>query len=713
MSHSLMQAGDNVDVPVRINLRNREFVKDMLLTLVAAIGAGLAGSVFFVLLVLSTSGSALAAADEVMRGTLNLYSLDGRRIDDAPNLSTDVEMQISGMLARVKVAQRFSNPSQDWVEGIYQFPLPEDAAVDRLWMRIGERVIEGEIQEKQQARRTYEKAKSEGRKASLLSQQRPNMFTTSVANIGPGESIVIEIEYQQSLGYDQGRFQIRFPLVIAPRYIPGVPIVPEESSGFSGTGWAADTDQVPDASRITPSVADPALGRINPVSFNIHLDAGLPLASLESRYHPIVHTQDDRGRYQIGLKSKQVPADRDFELTWVPKLGVAPHAALFTELWDNEVYGLLMVMPPQGDAVMPTQPREIIFVVDTSGSMHGTSIAQAKAALKIALRRLRPDDRFNIIQFSSYTRALHQHAVDATPRNLRQALDYVSSLAADGGTEMLPALELALNGRESHDRLRQVIFLTDGSVGNEDELFKLIHRRLGASRLFTIGIGSAPNSFFMSQAAEFGRGSFTYVGDLEEVESRLAALFLKLEQPLLTNIQLQWPDGVEVEGYPNPLPDLYAGEPILLVLKADQLQGLLTIKGDRAGESWQRRIQLGGGGDRAGVHLLWARANIAELMAQRNRGRPEPEIRKAVLEVALKHQLVSRYTSLVAVDKTPVRQLEEMLKTKPMPTNLPHGWKANKVFGRMPQTATPASLHLLIGLFLLMSVLVLTWKRRT
>ncbi|MBL3599697.1 MAG: marine proteobacterial sortase target protein [gamma proteobacterium endosymbiont of Lamellibrachia anaximandri] len=712
MSHSLMQAGDHVDGPVRIDLRNRQFVKDMLLTLVAAIGAGLAGSVFFILLVLSTSSSALAAADEVTRGTLNLYSLDGRRIDDAPNLSTAVEMQISGMLARIKVAQHFSNPSQDWVEGIYQFPLPEDAAVDRLWMRIGERVIEGEIQEKQQARATYEKARSEGRKASLLSQQRPNMFTTSVANIGPGELIVIEIEYQQSLGYDQGRFQIRFPLVIAPRYIPGIPKVPEESNGFSGSGWAADTDQVPDASRITPSVADPALGRINPVSFNIHLDAGLPLASLESRYHPIVHTQDDRGRYQIGLKSKQVPADRDFELTWVPKVGVAPHAALFTESWDNEVYGLLMVMPPQGDAVMPTRPREVIFVVDTSGSMHGTSIAQAKAALKIALRRLRPQDRFNIIQFSSYTRALHQNAVDATARNLRQALDYVSSLAADGGTEMLPALELALDGRESHDRLRQVIFLTDGSVGNEDELFRVIHRRLGASRLFTIGIGSAPNSFFMSRAAEFGRGSFTYVGDLEEVESRLAALFIKLEQPLLTNIQLEWPNDVEVEGYPNPLPDLYAGEPILLALKADQLQGQLTIKGDRAGEPWQRRIHLRGGGDRAGVHLLWARANIAALMAQHNRGRPEPEVRKAVLEVALKHRLVSRYTSLVAVDKTPARQLEEMLKTKPMPTNLPHGWTANKVFGRMPQTATPASLHLLIGLMLLTSGLLLARRRR-
>ncbi|RLJ20602.1 marine proteobacterial sortase target protein [bacterium endosymbiont of Escarpia laminata] len=713
MSHSLMQAGDLVDGPVRIDLRNRQFIKDMLLTLIAAIGAGLAGSVFFILLVLSTSGSALAAADEVTRGTLNLYSLDGRRIDDAPNLSTDVEMQINGMLARVRVAQHFSNPSQDWVEGIYQFPLPEDAAVDRLWMRIGERVIEGEIQEKQQARATYEKAKSEGRKASLLSQQRPNMFTISVANIGPGESIVIEIEYQQSLGYEQGRFQIRFPLVIAARYIPGIPIVPEESSGFSGTGWAADTDQVPDASRITPSVADPAQGSINPVTIAIQLDAGLPLASLESRYHPIIHTQDDRGRYQIDLKSKQVPADRDFELTWVPKVGVAPHAALFTELWDNEVYGLLMVMPPQGDAAMPTQPREVIFVVDTSGSMHGTSIAQAKAALKIALRRLRPEDRFNIIQFSSYTRALHQHAVDATPRNLRQALDYVSSLEADGGTEMLPALELALDSREHHERLRQVIFLTDGSVGNEDELFRVIHRRLGASRLFTIGIGSAPNSFFMSRAAEFGRGSFTYVGDLAELESRLAALFLKLEQPLLTNIQLQWPDGAEVEDYPNPLPDLYAGEPILLALKAGQLQGLLNIKGDRAGESWQRRIHLRGGGDQTGVHLLWARANIAELMAQRNRGRSEPDVRKAVLEVALKHRLVSRYTSLVAVDKTPTRQLEEMLKTKPMPTNLPHGWTANKVFGRMPQTATSASLHLLIGLFLLLSVLVLTWRRRT
>lgn len=676
-----------------------------------ALFTGLYVALVLLLLVAGMSDYAEAAGeDEVTSGRLQRFSIDGRRIDDAPLLQTEVEMHVSGMLARVKVIQHFSNPGREWLEGVYVFPLPENSAVDRMRLHIGERIIEGEIQERAQARKTFEKAKAEGKRASLVSQERPNIFTTRLANMGPGETIQVEIEYQQNLDYDQGGFELRFPLVVGPRYIPGRPLTVDETGPVEVQGWSPDTDRVPDASRITPPVADPKDDPLNPVSLNIELDAGVELQALRSRYHELEQQQDEQGVYHLRLKQGQVPADRDFVLDWTPKTGDAPRAALFTEHWRDADYALLMLLPPALESESQPQPRELIFVIDTSGSMHGPSLEQARQALQMALLRLHPQDSFNVIQFNSTTEALFGRAMAATPEHIQRAMSYVAGLRADGGTEMLPALNRALAYQGEGGRLRQIVFLTDGSVGNEEELFTLIQNRLGDSRLFTIGLGSAPNGHFMRRAAEFGRGDFTYIGATTEVREQMESLFRKLEHPALTDIRISGQDMNGIERYPATVPDLYLGEPLWLALKADQLPAELSIEGHFGERIWHETLPLHSSQGESGVHTLWARRKLDELQAELVRGGIPEEVREKSLQVALEHQLVSRYTSLVAVDKTPARLSNETLKSRMLPTNLPAGWSAEKVFGHLPKTATPAPLHLVLGLMLLLSALLL-WQR--
>ena len=616
----------------------------------------------------------------------------------APTVKTDVDMRITGMIARVRVTQQFKNPSTEWMEGVYVFPLPEQSAVDHLSMKVGERVIEGLIKERDLARKTYETAKQAGKKTSLIEQERPNIFTTSVANIGPQEEVSIEIEYQESLRYDQGQFRIRFPMVVAPRYIPGAP----EKTAFIGTGWSANSNQVPDASRITPPVLHPSQGLINPVNINVELDAGFPLAKLDSPYHKTSNEKQDGNRYQIKLADGATPANRDFELVWKPEIGAAPKAAVFTETKQDKTYALIMVMPPEAntDAALQAIPREVIYVIDTSGSMSGTSIEQAREALTMALTRLTPQDRFNVIQFNSNTSQLYPSAVSVTSRTLAEAKQYVGYLHADGGTEMADALKVALNSSDNPKLLRQVIFMTDGSVGNEDELFTIIRNRLGDSRLFTVGIGSAPNSFFMTKAAEFGHGTFTYIGKIEETGEKMEALFQKLEKPVLTNINVNLPGVVEGEVWPKRVPDLYAGEPVMISAALSSAQGDVTISGNVGSEKWQSSVALAGNKTESGVAVLWARKKIGALM-DTARDHPD-EAKSAVIKVALDHHLVSKYTSLVAVDVTPARPADATLKAGAVPTNLPEGWNHEAVFGQLPKTATAAELNLLLGLTLML-----------
>jgi Ca-activated chloride channel family protein len=371
-----------------------------------------------------------------------------------------------------------------------------------------------------------------------------------------------------------------------------------------------------------------------------------------------------------------------------------------------------MVMPPAGARPATSLPREVIFVIDTSGSMHGASILQATEALALAVGRLGPRDRFNAIEFNSTATALFGDARPATAENLALATRWIRGLKAQGGTEMASALRLALNGRESPDRVRQVVFLTDGAVGNEEALFRLIAERLGDSRLFTVGIGSAPNSYFMTKAAQSGRGTFTYIGRPDEVRQKMGELFAKLESPVLKNVQVRWPGGAEVEAWPKRLPDLYLGEPVVVTAALGRAEGEIVVSGTLGDAPWRVSVPVAGASGGSGMGVLWARDKIAALMDSLRENAPEPEVRAAVVDLALSHHLVTKYTSLVAIDRTPARPDAAALKSAALPTNLPDGWTHAAVFGELPQGATDARFNLLLGMLLLTAALLAFGARR-
>jgi Ca-activated chloride channel family protein len=435
----------------------------------------------------NTAAGGLVSLDDVGAGTLLFKTRRASRYVAAPTVATEINMRVGGMVARVEVRQTFHNPSQSWLEGVYAFPLPENAAVDGMRIAFGDKVIDAVIAEKAAARQTYDKARKEGRKAALVEQQRPNLFTNDVANIGPGESITVTLRYQQTLRYDQGRFRLRFPMVAGPRYTPARQTV----SSAGKDGWSRAAEIAADAERISSPVLRPEEGPVNPVALRIALDAGFPLAELHSPYHTIAGTDWRDGTATITLDAGAVPADRDFELVWKPDTGAAPVAGVFRETVDGKDHVLIMVLPPhRGRVTVAPIPRDLIFVLDRSGSMGGTSIIQAREATKAALARLRTTDRFEIIRFSSGHDALFGAVRHATPAHISRANAFVSATTANGGTQMLAPLRRALDGRAERGRLRQIVFLTDGGVSNESRLLAEIDSRLGRSRLFTVGIGS-------------------------------------------------------------------------------------------------------------------------------------------------------------------------------------------------------------------------------
>ena len=626
-------------------------------------------------------------------------------------LKSSADFRISGVVATVNVTQAFRNNSGNWAEAVYVFPLPEQAAVRAMRIHVGERVIVGEIHERSQAKKIYRQAKAQGRKAGLVEQERPNMFTTSVANIPPHETIIVELQYVQTVHYDSGEFSLRFPMTITPRYIPGDPLTEEtadRSYPLSGDGWAWATDQVPDAARITPFQNPVPADKnhvINPITITAELDPGLSLANVESPSHA-VDVDKQNGVYRIRLANGRVSMNRDFRLRWRPLPGHQPQAALFTETVEHRHFALLMLVPPAKTTKRELLPRDMIFVIDTSGSMGGVSIRQAKQGLLLALDRLRLGDRFNVIEFNSKAKALFRTSRPATPLNLEVARNFVAGLRACCGTEMRPALQLALADEAETGYLRQVIFMTDGAVGNEAALFKLIHRRLGNSRLFTVGIGSAPNSYFMRKAAQFGRGTFTYIGSVTEVRRKMNRLFRKLESPVAGNLRVHWPGNSDVEAYPSRLPDLYQGEPLLLTARLKDLHGQVRISGTTATQQWQRKLKLDSHRQSPGIAGVWARSKIAAILDEKVAGRSEAAVRREVLAVALRHKLVSPYTSFVAVEKTPSRPLSESLKKSSVLNARPEGQSAQPY--AWPRTATNWRWQVFTGsLLLLLALLIL------
>lgn len=623
---------------------------------------------------------AAAGADGALaQGFGSIEARDANGADFAlAALESEVDYTIGGLVAEARIHQRFVNHGDGWIDATYLLPLPEGAAVHDLELHVGDRTIVGEIREKEKARREFVEAAASGRRASLVETSRAQLFRTAVANIGPGETIEVELRWWQPIAYRNGRFALTLPLTYTPRFEPSVPT----GDGVATVGRSNRDD--------AHSAGAPS------VRVDVTLDAGVALARIDSPTHAISASGSGARRHVV-FADGAVPADRDFVLEWTPQLGAAPLASVLVEHWNGHDYALAMLLPPA--QLADPLPRELILVVDTSGSMEGGSLQQAKAALDLALQSLRPGDRFNVIQFNSTVEPLFDDAVAAAPADVRLAREWVAKLRADGGTEMGLALARALAGHAPPGYVRQVVFATDGAVDDASGLYATIDRGLGDSRLFTIGIGSAPNAHFIERAATQGRGSSIVVRRLDEVGERMRDLFARLDSPALRDLSLKWHGNAE--GYPQRLPDLYAGEPLLAVARLDDLRGTLQASGASHDAPWSAILPLGNATPAGGIARLWAQRKADDLQRRLERGADAEATRAAIVQLALQHHIVTPYTSLIAVESTPSAPADADVKSVRIANGLPEGSVG------FASTATPATLEALLGLLLLAFAAVL------
>lgn len=697
----------------RATLKNKKIVDDILLLTVRdkpyiskklRVRLWLLPVVAFVLLFVVISAQANVDQqpdwEAISGGELWLTNDENQRIPALLTQTSMIDVKVNGLLAKVRLTQTFTNPSSEWVEGEYLFPLPEKSAIHRFEVQVGERKIVGVVKEKNVAKRIYTEAKAAGKKAGMLTQQRPNLFTSNVANIGPEETVSVVIEYIEQVRFDHGVFRLRIPTTLTPRYLASSSIqkqvsglhnetldgrdeMPEQPIVLNGQGWQGGNEEITGAFGSSGG---------NAFSLDASIDMQMPLGNVESLYHSIRLNKQDTG-YQLSLANGEETMNRDVVLEWQVVAGAMPKIGLFMEQVDGEDYGLLMMLPPSAQA-SKNIAKERVYIIDTSGSMGGASIRQAKQALLQSLSRLSTEDSFNIIEFNSITSSLFPHPVPATSKMLNRANHFIHGLEASGGTEMLPALQQALSNPamqasgalgaqyldNQHERVRQVIFITDGAVSNELALMEKVQKSLGNQRLFTVGIGAAPNSYFMRKIAEFGRGTFTYIGHVNEVQEKMDALLRQLESPQLTDIHIQWPEGTDVEHYPAKIPDLYAGEPLLLVVKSKPLSGAVGISGRLASKKWSQSLSIEGSSSpllsemaeaeasaddtrgEKGIAKRWAREKIANLLDQKIIGKSPDIIRDEVLAVALKYQVMSPFTRFIAVEEAISRPSTEGLK---------------------------------------------------
>ncbi|WP_252733652.1 marine proteobacterial sortase target protein [Pseudoalteromonas sp. C2R02] len=663
-------------------------------------------SLFLLTLIISLS----ANASDFEKPRLELKDLSGKKVNSAILLSSHADMKISGLINQVDVIQTFKNEHFEGVNARYVFPLPNESAVYKLEMTIGERTILGDIKEKQTAKKIYKQAQKQGKKASLITQKRANVFVSQVANIPPGEQVTIKISYQQVLSYKNHEFSLRFPMVVAPRYQPKTMQFDSDLT----SNWLFQKNLKPEEMEMKEGRknAEP----VNKISLNIALDAGFDLADIKSPYHQIDVENSDIGKYKISLASNTTLANRDFVLRWKPEQGNEVQAAMFTERLkqQGEEYALVMLMPPASEFQGQQRlPRELIFVVDTSGSMHGSSMEQAKQALFLALADLRPEDSFNIVEFNTNVSALSEHAIPATDFNLRHAKKYVYNLDADGGTEIAKAFSRVLQGEVQTDYLRQVIFMTDGSIGNEQQIFEQINSTLGTNRLFTVGIGSAPNSHFMRRAADIGRGSFTFIGNTTEIRSKMQLLLKQLKNPALKELNIVDENALVMDFWPKPIPDLYFSEPLMVAIKLNKGQKQINVIGQSANGEFKAELNVVGIKEGDSISRIWARQKIKSLLLYKNSpNKKEQNTKQQVLDLALKHHILSPYTAFVAVDYGPINEKDIANKAKEthrVEGMRPAGWTMASKGIVLPQTDGQSTMKILLGLMLLLLVTAY-WK---
>ncbi|MBW4616883.1 MAG: after-VIT domain-containing protein [Desmonostoc vinosum HA7617-LM4] len=591
---------------------------------------------------------------------------------------TEVLAKIVGNLSRVDVIQTFENPFTQPLEAIYVFPLPDEAAVDDMEIKIGNSIIKGNIKKREEAQQIYEQAKQAGRTAGLLEQERDNIFTQSLANIKPGEQIDVTIRYTDSLKFAGGNYEFVFPMVVGPRYIPGTPI--------DGSG---DTDRVPDASRITPPVISegvPTLRSRHDIHVTVEIDAGMPIAQVRSPSHQLEIAHID-GIVQVKLAQADTIPNKDLILRYQVSTQETQSTAL-TQADDLGGHFAVYLIPALEYHTDEIVPKDVVFLVDTSGSQSGEPLQKCQELMRRLIDGLNPQDTFTIVDFSHSVRQLSPKPLRNTSQNRTKAIAYINKLRASGGTEMLSGILAAINVPTPPERLRTVILLTDGYIGNENEILAEVQKHLqSGNRLHSFGAGSSVNRFLLNRIAEIGRGKSTIIRHDEPTEGIIENFYKQINNPVLTNIQVSWQgDGESPVIYPSTAPDLFAEQPLVLFgRKQDRTSGNLQISGIAAGgKHYQKTFHLiFAQTANPAVAQLWGRSRIKDLMNQMVSFETKAGT-EAVTETALTYQLLCQYTAFVAVsDDMRVEPGSECLSMQ-VPVEMPEAVSYQGVFGNAP-----------------------------
>ena len=642
-------------------------------------------SALAIAILLATVTAALAKSDtKITEGRLDAFAPDGKALGACPLKHTDVTVDIAGFIARVTVRQQFHNPFEDKIEAVYVFPLSQDAAVDKMTMKVGDRIIKGQIKERGEARRIYEQAKAEGKVASLLDQERPNIFTQSVANIEPGEQVDITISYSETLDWKDGEYSFDFPMVVGPRYNPGGGSAPAPMTK------GRPTPQVPDADRITPPVTPEGTRAGHDISVTVNLNAGLPLRRIDSKQHAVTvdYTKPDKSQAVVKLKQAKTIPNKDFVLVYETATDKIEDTIL-THTDKRGKFFTMVLQPPKRVRKQLIVPKEIVFVIDKSGSMRGFPIDTAKEAMRLCIEGLHENDTFNLMTFAGGVGFCFDKPVKNTDENRKKALAYLGNLQGSGGTEMMKAILACLAGQDDPERVRVVCFMTDGYVGNDMAIIGAVKENAGVARVFSFGIGRSVNRYLMDGMARAGRGEVHYILNEQQAKGAAERFYERVRTPVLTDIELDFGKLEVSQLYPQQVPDLFSSTPV--VVKGQYKKGgkgTITLRGKTGEGKFERKIDVTLPDEEPKNEVLaplWARAKVEDLMQKDlkgiQRGNPDPAMKEEILGLGLRFQLLTQFTSFVAVEQLRITEGGKP-RTVDVPVEMPEGVSYEGVFGQ-------------------------------
>ncbi len=625
-------------------------------------------------------------------GQLALVDREGRPAGECPLKHTAVKAQISGFVARVEVEQQFENTAKGPVEAVYTFPLPDDAAVDDMTMKIGDRVIRGRIKQRDEARKIYEAAKAAGQSAALLDQERPNIFTQSVANLMPGQKIRIAISYVNLLKYDAGEYEFSFPMVVGPRYTP--------DGGYSAPGRRGDPSPsarvdpqpgavsvVTDADKITPPITPPATRAGHDLSLQVELKAGFPVREIRSQLHEITVDKRAPEHLVVKLREQKTLPNQDFILKYRVD-GDRIQTGVLAQAEGKGGYFTLILQPPSAPAPAEVAPKEMVFVIDQTGSQSGWPIQKSKETMRYCIENLNPGDTFQLIGFNTQVFPCFGQPVPVTESNIQQALRFLEPIEGRGGTDILKSVDYALKLPDDPARPRIICYMTDGYVGNDMQIIDYIRKNRGRARMFPFGIGNSVNRFLIDRMAAEGRGVPYYVTLNTPGVEAASKFHARVAKPLLLDVAVDW-NGMPIdEVFPRQIPDVFSAGPIILKGRyTTPGRGEITVRGLLRGKPWSERVRVAlpaAAGDGEALPVLWAREKIEDLQAQdwlgEQTGNPDPKIQDAIVGLALDFRLMSQHTSFVAVEERVVNVGGRQRRVD-VPVEMPVGVSYDGIFG--------------------------------